>query len=212
VIGAMHTEGAIMLSRFYLNHAIRTTHRSVSVDGSNSEWKNTDPALFVGQKSQAQATLRCSADATNIYFLVEVLDDNISYGDYVDIFLTPSGGNGQINSDSRRIRVSHSGLISTDKYTGTWSTIDIGVLASSTYDGTISNNGDNDNGYLIEIAIPKSQFDLSSGQLLANFSLYDTEAATEDAIINTSTQSTANWIPIFLGLVSSHAQAIITGV
>ncbi len=195
IIGAMHTSGAIMLARFSLNHGITVTSRTVHVDGDNVEWKNTDDALFVGQKSQAQATLRAAADNDNIYFLVEVLDKQISKDDYVSIFLSPGSGNGQVGADSRRIRISHSGLKSTDVYGGGWRETAMNVSVSSSYDGTLSDNSDEDNGYLVEIAIPKSQLDLSSGELLVNFSLFDTQGG-EDAISNTGDRNTAAWIPI----------------
>lgn len=197
IIGSMHTSGTIMLARFSLNHRIVATSRTVNVDGDNTEWTNTDHALFVGQKSQAQATLRCSSDDANIYFLVEVLDKNISQDDYVSIFLTPDNVNGQINSDSRRIRVSHSGLKSTDNYGGGWRETDMGISVSSSYDGTISDNSDVDNGYLVELAIPKSVLNLSSGDLLVNFSLFDTQGG-EDAIADTADRNTDNWIPVSL--------------
>lgn len=195
MIGSMHTEGAIMLARFILNHRINATARTVNVDGDNAEWANTDQALFVGQVSQAQATLRCAADEQNVYFLIEVFDEDISRDDYVSIFLTPADGNGQVGADSRRIRVSHSGLKSTDIYGGGWRASDMNVSVSSSYDGTISDNSDVDNGYLVEIAVPKSQLNLSGGDLLVNFSLFDTQGG-EDAITNTADRNTANWVPI----------------
>jgi hypothetical protein len=196
IIGSMHTTGALMLARFILNHRIVAAHRTVQVDGINSEWSNTDNALFVGQRSQAQATLRCSGDDKNVYFLVEVLDKEISQDDYVSIFLSPAAGDGQLNSDAYRIRVSHSGLKSADIYAGGWrAATDMDVSVSSSYDGTISDNSDTDNGYLVEIAVPKSQFKLSSGDLLVNLSLFDTQGG-EDAISSTSSKNTGGWIPI----------------
>lgn len=194
MIGAMHTSGAIMLAGFNLNHHITATPRTVAVDGDNREWTATDDALFVGQKSQAQATLRCSSDESNLYFLVEVLDDDISKDDYVSLYLT-ADTNAQVNGDARRIRVSHSGLKSTDHYGGGWRELEMDLSVGSSYDGTLSNNGDTDNGYLIEVSVPKSELDLSSGTLLVNFSLFDIQGG-EDAISNTADTSTETWIPI----------------
>jgi len=194
MIGAMHTTGSLMLARFVLNHRITASKRTIQVDGDNGEWTNSDNAVFVGQKSQAQATLRCASDNNNIYFLVEVKDEQISKDDYICIYLTPSGGNGQLNAESRRIRVSHSGLKSTDNYGGGWRETDLGVTVSSAYDGTISNNSDTDNGYLVEIAVPKSKLNLS-GDMLLNLTLFDTQGG-EDAIVPGNTRSTAGWIPV----------------
>ncbi|MDR1720108.1 MAG: hypothetical protein LBR67_08350 [Dysgonamonadaceae bacterium] len=195
IIGSMHTSGALMLARFILNHRIVATHRTVNVDGNNSEWSTTDDALFVGEKSQAQATLRCSCDNDNIYFLVEVLDQAISQDDDVNIFLSPITATGDLNSDARRIKVAYSGLKSTDIYAGGWRTTDMNVSVKGAYDGTLSDNSDSDNGYLIEIAIPRSQLNLSSGTLLVNFALFDSQGG-EDAICNTASKSLATWIPI----------------
>ncbi len=184
----------ISLAKFFLNHRITATNRTVDINGDNTEWKTTDEALFVGSRSQAQATLRCAVDNDNVYFLVEVLDKQISKDDYVSIFLSPSGGNGQVGADSRRIRISHSGLKSTDIYGGGWRETAMNVSISSSYDGSLSDNSDEDNGYLVEVAIPKSQLNLSS-DMLVNFSLFDTQGG-EDAISNTADRSTATWIPI----------------
>lgn len=194
LIGSMHTAGSLMLATFVLNHRITASSRTVQVDADNSEWTNADNALFVGQKSQAQATLRCASDEKNVYFLVEVQDEQISKDDYVIIYLSPSGGTGQLNADSRRIRVSHSGLKSADIYGGGWRETDLGVTVSNAYDGSISNNTDTDNGYLVEIAIPKSKLNLS-GDLLLNFSLFDVQGG-EDAIAASTSKSTANWVPV----------------
>ncbi|WP_461533958.1 sugar-binding protein [Sinomicrobium sp.] len=187
----------ISLAKYFLNHRITASSRSVEVDGDNSEWENTDEALFVGQKSQAQATLRCSSDDENVYFLVEVLDDDISKDDSVNIYITPDNSSDKVNADSRRIRVSHSGLKSTDNYGGGWREIDMNVSVSAAYDGTLSDNSDTDNGYLVELAVPKSELNLSSGDFLINFSLFDIQGG-EDAISNTADANTENWIPVSL--------------
>ena len=61
----------IAIARYHLNHSITATSRTVETDGKKLEWKNTDEAIFVGSKCQAQATLRCSADNQNYNFLIE---------------------------------------------------------------------------------------------------------------------------------------------
>ncbi len=195
IIGSMHTTGALMLARFSLNHRITTTHRTMTVDGNNTEWMNSDEALFVGEKSQAQATLRISCDNNDVYFLVEVLDEVISHDDYVTLFISPVTATGEVNSESRRIRVSHRGVKSTDVYAGGWRTTEMNMQVQSSYDGTISQNSDTDNGYLIEIAVSPSQLSMESGELLVNFALFDRHGG-EHAISSTTSKSLANWIPI----------------
>ena len=174
---------------------ITTTHRTVNIDGDNAEWAATDDALFVGEKSQAQATLRCSCDNRNVYFLVEVLDEAISRDDYVNILLSPANEGDKLTSAARRIKVSHSGLKSTDVYAGGWRETDMGVTVQAAYDGTISDNGDTDNGYLVEVAVPRSQLDLASGEILVNLVLFDSQGG-EDAISPTSSRSIAGWVPV----------------
>lgn len=185
----------IALARFQLNHRITATRRTVSVDGGNAEWAATDDALFVGEKSQAQATLRCSCDDRNVYFLVEVLDEAISRDDYVNILLSPANEGDRLTSAARRIKVSHSGLKSTDIYAGGWRETDMGVTVQAAYDGTLSDNSDTDHGYLVEVAVPRSQLDLASGEILVNLVLFDSQGG-EDAICPTSSRSIATWIPI----------------
>lgn len=185
----------IALARFELNHRITATRRTVNIDGDNAEWAATDDALFVGEKSQAQATLRCSCDDRNVYFLVEVLDEAISRDDYVNILLSPANEGDKLTSAARCIKVSHSGLKSTDVYAGGWRETDMGVTVQAAYDGTISDNGDTDNGYLVEVAVPRSQLDLASGEILVNLVLFDSQGG-EDAISPTSSRSIAGWVPV----------------
>lgn len=71
----------------------------------------------------------------------------------------------------------------------------MGVTVQAAYDGTISDNGDTDNGYLVEVAVPRSQLDLASGEILVNLVLFDSQGG-EDAISPTSSRSIAGWVPV----------------
>lgn len=185
----------ISLARFQLNHRIAATRRSAAIDGDNAEWTDTDEALFAGSKSQAQATLRCSCDEQNIYFLIEVLDQAISRDDYVNILLSPANDDNRLTSEARRIKVSHTGLKSTDVYAGGWRETEMGVRVQAACDGTVSDNSDTDHGYLVEVAVPRSQLNIVSGEILVNLVLFDSQGG-EDAICPTSSRSIAGWIPI----------------
>lgn len=192
IIGSMHTSGALMMAGFMLNHGIRASRRTVAVDGDNREWLTTDEALFVGGKSQAQGTLRCASDDQNIYFLIEVLDAAISADDYAVVYLSPETENNTVGSQARRIRVSYNGVKSTDHYAGGWKETAMDVSARGAYD----TSGDSEtDGYLIEVAVPKSQLGISSGKLLVNFSIFDTVGG-EDAIYSTASKSMSGWLPI----------------
>lgn len=190
-----NSHGMIALARFYLNHAITATARTANADGDNKEWANTDHAVFVGSKSAAQATLRCSADKDNIYFLVEVLDDNISGDDYINILLCPETATGNITSEARRIKVAPYGLRSTDQYAGGWHEIPMNVKVGTAFDGTIAKAEDTDHGYLVEVAVPRSELKIVNGEILVNLVMFDSQAG-EEAIAPTTTNSLAKWIPV----------------
>lgn len=189
LIGAMPntSAGSIMLARFVLNHRIAATRRSINIDGDNSEWTKTDEALFVGDKSQAQATLRCSADDTNVYFLIEVLDYSITKNDYAAVYISPVTDNDLLTDKACRIRVTSEGIKSSDIYNGNWTETELDVSVSASV-------LDKNDGYIAEIKIPRSKLDIKSGEVLVNFLLFDNHE--EDAICDISSTSTAKWIPV----------------
>jgi len=188
-------KGEIGVARFFLNHAIAASDRSPAIDGDNSEWSTSDEAIFVGSKGRAQATLRCSADKDNVYFLVEVRDENISADDYVNILLSPETPTGKITSDARRIKIASYGLKSTDLYAGGWQEYAMAVEVKTAFDGTISDNSDIDNGYLAEVAVPRTELKIENGRLLVNLVLFDAEGG-EDAVAPTTVKSLQQWIPV----------------
>ena len=98
-------KSTLMLARFALNHSIKATARTAELDADNKEWQKTDDALFLGSESPIEATLRCSQDSENLYFLVEVQDDNLADSDNVTIMLSPELENGRLASKARRIKV-----------------------------------------------------------------------------------------------------------
>ncbi len=197
LLGAMPNtaDGIIMLAPFILNHRITAARRNIKVDGDNSEWNNTDHALFVGDKSQAQGTLRCTFDNDNVYFLVEVLDKSISKDDYATIYISPVTENGKLTNEACRIRVSHDGLRSSDVYSGSWTGANLNISVGAAFQGTVFNSYDEDYGYIVEIAIPRSKLNVKSGEILVNFSIFDSQGG-EDAVSDTSVASTVNWVPI----------------
>ena len=143
------------------------------MDGVNSEWQNTDDALFVGSKSQAQATLRCSADKDNLYFLVEVLDNNISVSDYATITLATPGSS-SVGNGSVRIQVSPAGLKSQAVYKSSWFQEKLGIEAVPGIEGSAGNAQDTDKGWLCEIKVPKSSLpEQTDAAISLDFSLFD---------------------------------------
>lgn len=185
----------ISIARYNLNHSITATSRTAEADGDNSEWTNSDEALFIGETSQAQATLRCSADSENIYFLIEVLDYNLSASDFGFLMLSPADGSGRLSGKSRRVRFGVSGIKNTDQYAGGWKSYSFGAQGKVAYDGTIDNKSDEDKGFIIEISIPRSSIEITGGKVLVNFGYYDAIANSQDSI-SKDTESSESWVPI----------------
>ena len=184
----------VTMVNWALNHRIVASKHQVVVDGDNKEWTKTDDALFVGSKCQAQATLRCSADATNVYFLIESLDDNLSKDDYVQLFVAPSDQK-NLNSKTYRLKVGPNGVRNQGNYAGGWQENDFGAKVIASYDASLSDSSDQDNGWLTEIEIPRSSLNIVGGKLLVNFSLFDMEGG-EDAIVTTGSTNPQDWITI----------------
>ena len=186
----------LMLARFALNHSIRATTRNTELDADNKEWQKTDDALFLGSESPIEATLRCSQDSENIYFLVEVQDDNLSNSDNVAIMLSPEVENNKLTAKAIRIKVGCNGLKNTDIYSGGWRSKEFGVKVRAAYDGTPGNTSDKDNGYLVEVAVPRSAIEITNGRLLCNFALFDSAGAFEDAVSGSAATDTKKWVAI----------------
>ncbi|WP_352422545.1 hypothetical protein [Proteiniphilum sp.] len=69
------------------------------------------------------------------------------------------------------------------------------MSASTAFEGAISKSHDEDHGYFVEITIPRSHLSVKSGEVLVNFAISDNSGGV-DAIQDTSSTSTAKWIPI----------------
>lgn len=177
-----------------LNHRIAASGHAVSADGDNSEWLKSDDALFVGGKCQAQATLRCAADADNIYFLVECLDENVSKDDYMQVFIAPSDAS-RLTGKSMRFKIGPNGLRTQGIYAGGWVEKELGATASARYDATLSDASDTDNGWLAELAVPRSSVNVVDGKIKVNLALFDMEGG-EDAIISTGEKDPRKWITV----------------
>lgn len=182
----------VTLCKQALNHSIKASSHKVSADGDNSDWLKTDDALFIGGKCQAQATLRCAADADNLYFLIESLDENVSKDDYIQLFLAQPD-QAALNGKSVRVKVGLSGVRNQGNYAGGWFEKDLGAKAYVSYDATLSDPSDKDNGWLAEIVVPRSSVGIQDGKVLVNLALFDMEGG-EDAIIPTGERNPQKWM------------------
>ena len=186
-------EGPVQMAQFVLNHRIDAVKRKVTIDGNNKEWANTDHALFVGSKSQAQGTLRCSYDDDNIYFLLEVLDRNLLASDYASLYVSPVSNN-KLSKGACCIQVTMNGLKNCEIYDSAWKEAQLDAQVK-TYVCDETNERRIDNyGYIAEVAIPRSKLTITSGQILVNFSV--TKRNSVDAICDVTSTSTARWIPV----------------
>lgn len=184
----------VILCKLALNHRIAASSHKVVIDGGNSDWVNADDALFAGSKCQAQATLRCAADADNIYFLVECRDENVSKDDYVQVFIAPSDA-AKLNAQTLRVKVGLNGLRNQGVYAGNWIEKDLGANAVVRYDATLSDASDVDNGWLAEICVPRSSVKVVDGKVKVNLALFDMEGG-EDAIVSTGEKNPQKWITV----------------
>ena len=184
----------VILCKLALNHRIAASSHKVVIDGGNSDWVNADDALFAGSKCQAQATLRCAADADNIYFLVECRDENVSKDDYVQLFIAPSDA-AKLNAQTLRVKVGLNGLRNQGVYAGNWIEKDFGANAVVRYDATLSDASDVDNGWLAEICVPRSLVKVVDGKVKVNLALFDMEGG-EDAIVSTGEKNPQKWITV----------------
>ncbi|MBR2857027.1 MAG: hypothetical protein IKB85_06345 [Bacteroidales bacterium] len=166
-------EKTIGVVRLALNHDITATPRRVRVNGRGCEWKNTDEALFLGEFSDASATVRASQDKDNIYFLVEVSDADMATSDYVALMLAETGSR---VSDALTVNVSADGLVIADK--GGFE-VD-SIVSARMVDGTVDKNDDVDKGWAVEIAVPRSILTIKDSALSLNAVLHDNASGRED--------------------------------
>ena len=166
-------EKTIGLVRLALNHDITATPRKVKLDGKGREWKNTDEALFLGELSDAWATIRASQDKDNIYFLVEVADEDITASDYVSLMLADADA---ANSDTLVINVSADGLLIADRFGVSVPE----VRYAMTSEGKLDDGSDKDKGWIVEIAVPREILNVNDSEIAFNAALHDGAVGCED--------------------------------
>ena len=194
---------ALSRARFALNHNITASSVVHMADGDNSDWSNTDEALYLGAISANWATLRCAQDSDKVYFLIEVSDEYISSKDYVTLTLAGDSGDNKLG-EARRIKVTPKGVVTTERHLYAWEKSEIGAVITVAYDGEIDEDG-GDNGYIVEMEISRSSLPISNGRMLVNFAMTDWELGWDsegefddyktDAISSSSTD-TSSWIEV----------------
>jgi hypothetical protein len=179
-------EKTIGVVRLALNHDIEATSRKVKVDGRNREWKDTDEALFLGEFSDAWATVRTSVDDDNVYFLVEVSDTCMTSSDYIKLMLADPESE---TTDTLTVKVGADGAVSAEaagkKITG--------IKTSLRSEGTLDSDGE-DKGWIVEIAVPREALVIRDSQIALNAALYDASVEREDFLSEKT--SVINWIRV----------------
>lgn len=198
LISAMHgtnsNQGSNMyISRSYLNHAIKISNQSITLDGNSSEWK-TQESLFIGGNSQAQAVYRFAKDSQNLYISSEVLDKKIiPVRDTQLIYI------GKSSDEYYKIHFSTRGLLKTVMVKNGVESEVSGVQIEVQ---TLSTDQIEKNGYVSEVAIPLSLLKNDLKGLRINPILYNSDddniSAKSDIINYTNTQKFNTWIPFIL--------------
>ncbi len=182
---------------YALNHRISAASHTVTVDGRNKDWSADDQALFVGSKQDAQATLRCSRDEKNMYFLVEVIDENLGKDDLVEIRLAPVGTTYMhpncISVKATPLGVQPACTYVDDAWAEERSIKSVGFAA---YDGTLDDDSDLDEGWLCEFSIPISKVPLFEDRVLVNLSLTKASTLITDSL--SPANDASGWIGIRL--------------
>ena len=193
MVAAIFSGASIVMAQYCLNHDIRATARTAVTDGINQEWRKTDEALFLGANSQAQATLRCSQDAENLYFLVEVRDEDLKTADYVQVFLAPYG-KASLDADCRRFGSKVAAAATQCYWNGSkWTSGSYGITSARAKEGTLDDNTDTDTGYYAEICVPRSAITITDGKVLLNLLLHD--SGHDDELL-ASNSDLSYWIEV----------------
>ncbi len=187
----------ITLGTMYLNHDIKVKDVAVSIDGNGEEWSDNTDALFVGSTSQAQASVRFTEDADNVYVLIERLDDFLeASGDEVNVFFGKKG-----SSEYYKLSVSVDGVGKLQLFKNKKpSAVDGGYEGVVVVVGSVGNESDTDLGYCAEVKISKAAlgFSLADG-VQATLSLDNTDKKTEydtDTICGHSLLEKDGWVYI----------------
>lgn len=178
----------MQIGQYYLNHNIKASAYSVDVDGSNSEWKNTDEALYAGSGAKCRSTLRFSVADNTLYGLAEVESSGSSAVDCVNVYLSNPAA-GELSVNDRWLMIASDGLSRYSYYTGkAW------YADSSSCSSAVSRG---DNCYIVEFSIPMGDIPVSGGCVKVNFSFTDSEDGIQ-YVRPVTEETTADWMKLVL--------------
>ena len=196
------TGNAICIGRMNLNHTVVAGNMTPTIDGDNGEWSNNTEAFFVGSESQAQASVRLSYDKDNVYVLVERLDVDLRPEDTVSVYLNPDSQG--LGESSLRLTVGTSGLQQTARYSGgRWTDTAVsGARGEVLLRGTVGDSSDQDEGYAVEVVIPRAALQANASTLRCALVLYNQDKGTsriEDSLDSVTLSQPTSWLKVRLG-------------
>lgn len=180
------SKASIQIIKLVLNHRINATNATMALEPNTDNWAGVDDAFFLGSVSQAQASFRFAYDDSNVYCLVERLDENLTSSDGVTLMFQSGDGTGSPLSISITADASSSTLLCDNSQVG----FAYGI------DGTFDNVED-DNGYVLVLSIPKSLLSIVSDKFLFNAEMSD-EGGT-DTFTGLTANNYSKWLPVLLG-------------
>ena len=192
----------ILIGRMNLNHTVAAGNMTPAIDGDNWEWSNNTEAFFVGSESQAQASVRLSYDKDNVYVLVERLDVDLRPEDTVSVYLNPDSQG--LGESSLRLTVGTSGLQQTARYSGgRWTDTAVsGARGEVLLRGTVGDSSDQDEGYAVEVVIPRAALQANASTLRCALVLYNQDKGTsriEDSLDSVTLSQPTSWLKVRLG-------------
>ncbi len=199
-------QNALMISQNILNHRINVPKAKIKVDGDNRDWADYTDAFFVGSESQAQTAVRVARGDKNLYFLVETLDSVVTVKDGVELYLGDWASE-VLDENTLKLKVGSGGLMEAGRFDGrnfaALSESDMkAIQAKVLVKGTTDNDDDEDTGYLVEVAVPRSLLKISDNQLRCNVILKNQEKdgrVIEDKIGTVRWNAPSEWMPLTVG-------------
>lgn len=173
----------LQIARFVLNHRVNATQFTPAMTGSSDHWKDVDDALFIGSEMNTSSVFRFAYDDTNIYCLVERVDEKLSSSDGLKLMFQGGNGTGTpfvINFTS-----------SVEKGTMLCDSPEVKFKANVM--GAFDDVADDD-GIVLEISIPRTLVNMVNDKLLFNAVLVD-EAGT-DTFTGLTDNNYNRWLPI----------------
>ncbi len=182
----------LMLAKYVLNHRVNAAPFTPAMEGGSRSWKGVQDALFIGSVSQAQAAFRFAYDDENLYCLVERRDGNVTAGDGMELMIQ----SGNATGDPLTLK------FTVDAEKGTLACDNAAVRFAATILGSVDGQ-ENDEGYVLEIAVPRTGIKVAQDRVLFNAVLHDD--AGDDSFTGLTSSNYEKWLPVELKLPAPPA-------